>query len=96
MMAIEHMLEHERRVAAIAVDKTDPTTGKPKLASVVAAEVEEQPSVAALANRLLDHTVAEKGLKALTAIYQGNVERISREITARHNAYERAHQGTGR
>jgi hypothetical protein len=89
MMATGHLLDAERNAVMVSLPKTDPETGKPKLAGVIQAEIEQ--ATKGMADQHFQHQVAVKGLKSLTAIYQGNVDRLSREITARQAEFERAH-----
>jgi len=86
----ERMVEKARRSAILSIDRVDPETKKTKLAAHLDAEVGSSPEVLTWEDRLAIHEAGIKLLRAERDIYQGYLDRISREMTARHNEYERS------
>lgn len=85
----EHLLSYQRDMALKGVQKVDDKGAKRTVAQMEA-EIADTPGVRQYADEVNVHAASVAVLKRLVNIYGGHVERISREVSARHYEFERA------
>jgi hypothetical protein len=78
------------------IDKVDPLTGKAKLLAQIEAEADHHPEVVRWRVIATRHRAVVRLLKAQRDMYQGHVERCSREWTFRNDAWLKMSGGSKR
>jgi len=84
------LFDQAKRRVLMAADKIDHVTGKPKLATVLNAEVESSPEVQKWHDRVIQHKANLHVLYSLKDVYAGNVERLWKEWRMRRDSYDMA------
>lgn len=84
LMRAEQVWERKRGEALQGIERKD-EDGKARLAAQIDADVNADPSVREWRDKVVKHEAYVKVFKGLVKIYEGNIERLSREITARQN-----------
>lgn len=82
LLRAEQVHEHKRGQALKKVDRKD-EDGKNRLAAAIEADIASDPEVREWKDRVVKHEAFVTMFKGLVSIYNGNIERLSREITAR-------------
>ena len=89
--ACKNIAEKKSNEIIAATKKVDPETKKEKTATVLKAEAESDPTVAAWRERQHSHGAVASSMKRDVEIFDKDLEAISREWTMRHE--EISHQG---
>lgn len=82
LMRAQQVLDNKRGVALSKIPRKD-DEGKSRLAAVIEAEVNADQLVKTWRDKVVTHERYVKIFKALVRIYEANIDRLSREITAR-------------
>jgi DNA modification methylase len=96
LQAAELLLSHKRGEVIEVIDKIDLTTGKAKLVTVVEAEADRDKDVVRWKAKAAHHKATVRLLKTQRDLYQGHIDRCSREWTMRQDSWAKQYGGQGK